>query len=247
MPIYDKPVHQLMKDMVTEMKLGPGQVLTREQVVGWFENKYPKVKEGTVTSHLIRLSMNNAKRFHWSVKPGDDIFFQLGPGRYRLYDPRTDPAPLVEGEKSLAVPLQQEDEAGEAGTEFAYEHDLRDYLAKNLHLIEPGLKLYQQEDVSGIEFPAGGRYIDLLAVDTSNNYVVIELKVSRGYDRVVGQLLRYVSWIRKHHADPGQKVRGVIIGREITEDLRLACCDLLDVKLYEYVMSVALKSVTAEA
>ena len=89
--------------------------------------------------------------------------------------------------------------------------DLRDYLSKNLQLIEPGLRLYAEEGVSGIEFPAGGRYIAILAQDEAGAWVVIELKVSRGYDRVVGQLLRYVAWIEKHHAEPGQRVRGVIV------------------------------------
>ncbi len=68
--------------------------------------------------------------------------------------------------------------------EFAYESDLRDFLAKNLSLLEPGLRLYQDEGITGVEFPACGRFIDILAVDTRENLVVIELKVSRGYDRV---------------------------------------------------------------
>ena len=47
----------------------------------------------------------------------------------------------------------------------AYEADLRNYLAKNLSIIEPGLKLYQDEGITGIEFDVGGRRIDILAVD----------------------------------------------------------------------------------
>jgi hypothetical protein len=34
------------------------------------------------------------------------------------------------------------------------------------------------------------------AVVAENRLVVIELKVSRGYDSVVGQLLRYMEWIK---------------------------------------------------
>jgi len=78
--------------------------------------------------------------------------------------------------------------------EFAHEKDLQRFLAKNLELIESGLQLYKDDEddqITGLEFPAGDRFIDILAADKSNNYVVIELKVSKGYDRVVGQLLRY--------------------------------------------------------
>ena len=94
-----------------------------------------------------------------------------------------------------------------------------------------------------MEFPVGGRFIDLLAVDSSGNYVVIELKVSKGYDRVVGQLLRYVNWIKINQADEGQSVRGVIVAKNISEDLRLACAGLPDVALAEYELAVSIKPI----
>jgi hypothetical protein len=51
-------------------------------------------------------------------------------------------------------------------------------------LIEPGLTLFQDEDISGLEYPAGGgRRIDILAKDSSGGFVVLELKVEKGYDR----------------------------------------------------------------
>jgi RecB family endonuclease NucS len=112
--------------------------------------------------------------------------------------------------------------------------------------IEPGLKPYDKIDgVSAVEFPVGGRYVDILAVDKSNNLVVVELKVSRGYDRVVGQLLRYMAWVAKHVAAEGQGVRGVIIANSISEDLLLACSRLEGVDLYEYRLSVSLSKVGA--
>ena len=128
----------------------------------------------------------------------------------------------------------------ENGNEFAYEKDLQNFLAKNLSLIEHGLSLYKDDDITGIEFPVGSRFIDILATDTNNNYVVIELKVSRGYDRVVGQILRYMAWIRKNHAEENQKVRGIIIARKITNDLLLACSEANHIELYEYNLSITL-------
>ncbi len=121
-----------------------------------------------------------------------------------------------------------------------YEKDLQSFLAKNLGLVGPGLRLYEEEGITGIEFPAGGRFIDILALDRHNNFVVIELKVSRGYDRVVGQVLRYMAWIKKNLADPSQSVRGVIIAREISDDLLLAASLVQDIELYNYKMSVSL-------
>ena len=46
---------------------------------------------------------------------------------------------------------------------------------------------------ASVEYPVGGRFIDILPVDRNAGYVVIELKMSRGYDRTVGQLLRYMA------------------------------------------------------
>jgi hypothetical protein len=92
----------------------------------------------------------------------------------------------------------------------------------------------------------GSRRIDILALDSEDTYVVIELKVSRGYDRVVGQLLRYVAWIRQNQAEPGQRVRGVIVAREISEDLLLACSELDNVSLFEYELSVSLQRVAID-
>jgi hypothetical protein len=80
---------------------------------------------------------------------------------------------VVKGEAGYALPSgpgDEQDEPDDGGqepsTEFAYEADLRNYLAKNLSLIEPGLTLYVDEatGVSGIEFRVGGRFIDILAV-----------------------------------------------------------------------------------
>jgi RecB family endonuclease NucS len=103
--------------------------------------------------------------------------------------------------------------------------------------------LYEEEGIKGIEFPVGGRFVDILALDAKGAYVVIELKVSRGYDRVLGQLRRYMGWIAKNHAEPGQAVRGIIIAREISEDLVLACFGVPGVELFEYEMSVTVKKV----
>jgi len=82
-----------------------------------------------------------------------------------------------------------------------------------------------------------------LALDSDGSLVVIELKVSHGYDRVVGQLMRYMAWIGKNQADDNQRVRGVIVARDISNDLLLATLLLEDVQLFEYQLSLSLKQV----
>jgi hypothetical protein len=171
----------------------------------------------------------------------------LDGSHFRLYDPANDPPPIREGtpepgEDSPRVESDDEDEPTKAAA-FAYEADLRNFLSKNLNVLEPGLRLYEEEGINGIEFPVGGRFVDILALDAKGACVVIELKVSRGYDRVLGQLRRYMGWIAKNQAEQGQTVRGMIVAREISEDLKLACFGVPSVELFEYEMSVAVKKI----
>jgi hypothetical protein len=248
-PMYEKPVRVIMQEMVKALLTQPGQVVGKDQVLNWFKEKFSKVKRGTITAHLIRFSTNAPSRVHYGARPGEeDLLFQIDGSHFRRYDPANDPAPIHEASQVLPsqrTPLATDDEP-EEGNEFAYESDLRDFLAKNLNLVRRDLRLYSEEGITGVEFPAGNRFIDILAVTPENNYVVIELKVSRGYDRVIGQLLRYMGWIRLNQAEPGQSVTGIIISREITQDLLLACHGLPNIELFEYQLSVSLKKVSLE-
>lgn len=250
--IYGKTVRELFRDFISEHNLKSGEAITREEIQNWFKQKYPKIKASTVGCHCIRLSTNAPTRFHYQAGPDDDLLYQLDRGRYRLYDSKTDPAPIygkVSSEQSATI-LPPTDSKETDEQEFAYEDDLQQFLGKNLELIEPDLQLYKDDDddeITGLEFPAGERFIDILATDKQKDYVVIELKVSKGYDRVVGQLLRYMAWIKQNLATENQKVRGVIIAREISDDLIMATSLIPDVTLLEYQLKVTLHKVTAKA
>lgn len=130
---------------------------------------------------------------------------------------------------------------GESPSQFAYESDLRSFLVKNLNIIENGLKLYEGADgTRGEEFyiPGTSRRIDILATDKNNDLVVIELKVSRGYERVVGQTLYYQSMIKRHFLK--NSVRAIIVAREISPELKAATQDLPHFELFEYHLSLTL-------
>jgi hypothetical protein len=247
MALYSKPVRVLMKEMVADLAKAPDAIFTKQDAIKWFAQNYPKIKVGTVTAHLTRLSTNARSRIHYSAKPGeDDVLYQIDGSHYRHYRPGQDPAPIYAGEaigETSTVAEGEDEEPSSAGGEFAYEEDLRHYLAKNLSKLESGLRVYEEEGITGIQFPVGGRFIDILATDAKGGLVVIELKVSRGYDKVVGQLLRYVAWIKKNLAEPNQNVRGVIVARGISEDLLLACSMVPGMELFEYELSLSLKRV----
>ena len=128
--------------------------------------------------------------------------------------------------------------------QFAAEADLRDFLAKNPGCIEKGLRLYQTEDRSGVEFPIEGGVIDILAIDQDKSYVVIELKVGRGRNKTIGQLLYYMGWVDKNLGNT--PCRGMIIAKEIPDDLVLAVQRVPGVSLYRYTLSVSVEPVTGK-
>lgn len=139
---------------------------------------------------------------------------------------------------------EEEAEDETEGSSFAYEEDLKNYLVNNLSIIEPDLTLYKNENgLEGIEYPvdANNKHIDILAVDKNRVPVVIELKVSRGYEKVIGQCLYYKNRVKK--LLNAENVRIVIIAREITQNLKTATEDLADVELFEYILSVKLNPV----
>jgi len=106
MPIYDKPVWRLMYDMVEALNLEKGDVISKDHVLAWFAEHYPKIKQSTLSAHLIRLSANAPSRVHHRVKPGDDdLFFQVDRGLFRLFDPENDPPPIYKERKPSGKPV----------------------------------------------------------------------------------------------------------------------------------------------
>ena len=249
MPIYDRPVYRLMHDFASD-RLKPNSFFSKQDAIEWFEIHYPKIRRNTVTAHVEGMATNNGahRKHHPTIRPGRDewnLFFKEGRNRFRLWNKDTDPAPQYGDAADIAAPEGVADESNDSGDRtFAYERDLQSYLAKNLSLLEQGLKLYQDDDeqYDGIEFPAGNRYIDILAVGADGAFVVIELKVSRGHDRTVGQLLRYMAWVRDNLSN-GAQVRGMIVANEVSEDLKLASSFVPSIQLVEYEISFSLRQV----
>jgi endonuclease len=252
MAIYDKPTKTLMLEFAAK-NLKSGQVFDKKQAVDWFSAHYPDIKPATVQMHVEGMAINSGvRKHHPSIKPGSghDLFFKLAPGKFRLWEKNTDSEPFyldksktsTAGESLESDVTNDVEEVSEGSQEFAFERDLRNYLSKNLASIEQGLKVYQDEEFSGVEFPVGGRFIDILAVDTKGVYVVVELKVSRGHERVIGQILRYMAWVKKHIA-AGKNVRGIIVANEVSEDLQLAASLVPGLELFEYAISMKLTPV----
>jgi RecB family endonuclease NucS len=144
----------------------------------------------------------------------------------------------------METQTEEEIEDQENGQQFAAEADLRDFLAKNPSCIEKGLRLYQSDSRSGVEFPVENGYIDILAIDQNQSFVVVELKVGRGRNKTIGQLLYYMGWVDKNLGKA--PCRGMIIAKEIPDDLALAVQRVPGVSLYRYNLSVSVELVSGK-
>ncbi len=101
---------------------------------------------------------------------------------------------------------------------FALERHLHFYLLDNWDglSIAKDWQLYALpgDPEAGYEFATPIGRIDLLAHHRQEpRGLVIELKRQGTSDQVVGQVLRYIGWIKAHHAEPGETVEGLIVAR----------------------------------
>ena len=106
------------------------------------------------------------------------------------------------------------------------EREIRDYVAKNLHLIAPGLKLV------GVEHAVPFGRIDVLAMDGNFNYTVIELKRGVATRDAIGQLQSYMGAIQQEV--PGSDVAGVLIAKGLDPGAKaaLSICKGIDFVQY---------------
>jgi len=134
----------------------------------------------------------------------------------------------------------------ESQTEFALESQLEEFIYQNWSKINWGsrLELYKTDEQDGRQFPAGTWSIDFLATDKDkNDLIVIELKRGKTSDATVGQLLRYINWIKENIAEKEQNVRGIIIARDIDESLKYAVKNLDHVEIKTYKVDFQLQSI----
>ncbi len=120
---------------------------------------------------------------------------------------------------------------------FSMEKHLEDFLIANWEKTEisENYELIESEgDLQSQQFQTSVGFIDILARHRKDgSYLVIELKKGLSSDAVIGQILRYIAWVKRNLAS-GKEVKGLVIAPEVDEKLELALSEVDQVELLVY-------------
>lgn len=127
---------------------------------------------------------------------------------------------------------------------FALEKHLEAFLVANWSKTDLSREydLFQEDgEVTGQQYPTDTGPIDLLAISKDKTkLLVIELKKGRASDAVVGQIQRYMGFVKEELAEEGQSVQGIIIALDDDTRIRRALAVAPNISFYKYQVSFTL-------
>lgn len=143
---------------------------------------------------------------------------------------------LIAGNRPVTIITT--DEAIEDASEFALEKHLEDFLVKNWKSIELSKEydIYEEDgELVGQQYPSDTGPIDILAISKDKKeLLVVELKRGRVSDVVVGQIQRYMGYVKLELAEANQSVRGIIIGFDDDIKIQRALSVAPNIDFYTY-------------
>lgn len=207
-------------EVVSDYYYIESEILPHRRKVNWFSVQI----ERSAMSKALRNSTGSVGTISNVTQYADEIQELIG---------------VIDQHSKVAVDSQIED-----ATVFALEKHLEDFLVKNWKQTELG-KLYDiyEEDgeLVGQQYPSDTGPLDILAISKDKStLLVVELKRGRVSDNVVGQIQRYMGYVKEELAEPHQTVKGVIIGLEDDVRIRRALAVTQNIEFYKYKISFKL-------
>lgn len=207
-------------EVVSDYYYIKSEILPHRRKVNWFSVQI----ERSAMSEALRNSTGSVGTISNVTQYADEIQELIG---------------VIDQHSKVAVDSQIED-----ATVFALEKHLEDFLVKNWKQTELG-KLYDiyEEDgeLVGQQYPSDTGPLDILAISKDKStLLVVELKRGRVSDNVVGQIQRYMGYVKEELAEPHQTVKGVIIGLEDDVRIRRALAVTQNIEFYKYKISFKL-------
>jgi restriction system protein len=127
---------------------------------------------------------------------------------------------------------------------FAMEKHLEDFLVQNWSqtILSTEFTIYEEDgEAVGQQYGTDAGPIDILAISKDRKrLLVVELKRGRASDVVVGQVLRYMGFVKEQIAEHDQAVEGAIIALEDDQRLKWALLAVPTITFYRYQVSFKL-------
>lgn len=150
---------------------------------------------------------------------------------------------LISGQRPATI--ISTDETVEDPSTFALEKHLEEFLVQNWKQTELGKNydIFSEEgELVGQQYPSDTGPIDILAVSKDKKTLLcVELKKGRASDVVVGQVQRYMGFVKEELADDGQTVKGIIIALENDLRLQRALSVTQNIDFYTYKINFTLQ------
>ncbi|MFH7410999.1 endonuclease NucS domain-containing protein [Acinetobacter variabilis] len=212
--------HYLVGKVISDYYYVPSGELSHRRKVEWFEQTLPR--------ELMSQELKNSSRSVGTVCNLTKYAEEL--------------KTLIDG-KEMVEHLEP-DEVLEDPTAFALEKHLEHFLVENWSKTELGATydIYIEEgQLVGQQYPSDTGPIDILAISKDKKtLLVVELKRGRASDRVVGQIQRYMGYVKDELAEADQQVKGVIIALEDDLRIRRALSVAQNIEFYRYQLSFKL-------
>jgi restriction system protein len=146
----------------------------------------------------------------------------------------------------LATPQAQQVDGTlvEDMTAFSLEKQLENFLVENWPMTDLGrdYDIYEVDgERVGQQYQSDTGPIDILAISKDKKeLLVVELKRGRASDVVVGQIQRYMGYIKDEMAEAGQIVKGIIIARDDDKKIQRALSVTNNISFLRYEISFRL-------
>ena len=207
---------------------------------------FQKLLAGELTPHFFA---------RWDNK---DLFSYLGIGKIVSFK---DGAPCIDSKKnevetielkltiedsSDIIPIENQtnidkeivkEEFTSSKSSFLLEKHLEDYIIKNWNNTSLNEKydIYEEGNKKAIQYPTRSGPLDILAISKDKSeFLIIELKKGRASDEVLGQIQRYMGYVKTELAKKEHDVRGLIIALEDDKNLRDALLVAPSIKFMKY-------------
>jgi RecB family endonuclease NucS len=197
----------------------------------WFRATQGMPEATQWTSHQMR---GYLKKRGWTINETSN--------EVHVIEPNSKDLEGMANEEEVVSSTTPEAEPSAQSSLFALESHLREYLVRNLNST---IKVSSPLEIVGVEYSTEVGFIDLLAKNNAGDLYVFELKLERGVDAAMGQLLRYMGWCSRHLAGKGRTVFGIILAAEISEKLRYAATQVPNVTLLEYELQIKVRPAPA--